>query len=130
MSVELQLLLWSLVVYGLYLGAQSLIYRWRFGVMFAASARDEPPKPEGDLLGRAERALRNFNETWLAFVIMALVAHLADPGDAVVFWGAVVYLAVRVVYLPLYLFGVFGLRSAAWFVGLLGLGAMFLGILF
>jgi hypothetical protein len=45
MSVELQLLMWSLVVYGLYLGAQSLIYRWRFGVMFAASARDEPPKP-------------------------------------------------------------------------------------
>jgi hypothetical protein len=57
MTIELQLLFWSLILYSLYLGAQSLIYRWRFGIEFAASARDEEPKAEGDLLGRAERAL-------------------------------------------------------------------------
>jgi uncharacterized MAPEG superfamily protein len=122
--------MWSLAVYGLYLGAQSLIYRWRFGIEFAASARDEAPKPEGDLLGRAERALKNFQETWLAFVILTLVAHLSDRGDAVVFWGAVVYLVARVAYLPLYLWGVFLIRSLVWNVATIGLAIMFFGILF
>jgi uncharacterized MAPEG superfamily protein len=122
--------MWSLAVYGLYLGAQSLIFRWHFGIEFAASARDAAPKDEGDLLGRAERALKNFQETWLSFVILALVAHLADPGDVVVFWGAVIYLVARVVYLPLYLWGVFMIRSLVWNVATIGLAIMFFGILF
>ena len=122
--------MWSLAVYGLYLGAQSLIFRWRFGIQYAASARDDLPKPEGEVLGRAERALKNFQETWLAFVILALVAQLADRGDTVVFWGAVVYLVGRVVYLPLYLWGVFAIRSLVWNVATIGLAIMFLGILF
>jgi uncharacterized MAPEG superfamily protein len=127
---ELALLMWSLPLYGLYLGAQSLIYRWRFGVVYAASARDGVPGPEGDLLGRAERALKNFLETWPAFIVLSLVAALADPGDGTVFWGAIVYLAARLVYLPLYLFGVFMVRSLVWCVGAVGLGMMFAGILF
>ena len=45
MTTELWLLFASLPLYGLYLGAQSLIFRWRFGVWYAASARDED-KPE------------------------------------------------------------------------------------
>jgi len=122
--------MWSLAVYGLYLGAQSLIFRWRFGIQYAASARDDLPKPEGEVLGRAERALKNFQETWLAFVILALVAQLADRGDTVVFWGAVVYLVGRVVYLPLYLWGVFAIRSLVWNVATIGLAIMFFGILF
>jgi uncharacterized MAPEG superfamily protein len=130
LTIELQLLMWSLVVYGLYLGAQSLIYRWRYGIEFAATARDTLPKPEGELLGRAERALKNFNETWLCFVILALIAHLADKGDAVVFWGAVIYLAARVAYLPLYLFGTFMVRSLVWNVATIGIAMMFFGILF
>jgi uncharacterized MAPEG superfamily protein len=129
-SIELALLLWSLPLYGLYLGAQALVYRWRYGVMFAASARDETPKPEGDVLGRAERALKNFLETWPVFIILALVAHLSDPGDPVVFWGAVVWYAGRILYLPLYLWGVFGIRSIVWNIATLGLAAMFLGVLF
>jgi len=129
MTTELWLLLWSLPLYGLYLGAQSLIYRAHYGVMFAATARDDP-KPEGPLLGRAERALKNFQETWLCFVILALIAHLAVPGDPWIFWGAIVYFAGRVVYLPLYLFGVFMVRSLVWNVALIGLGLMFFGVLF
>ena len=130
MSIDLALLFWSLPLYGLYLGAQSLIYRWRYGVMFAATARDETPRSEGDLLGRAERALKNFLETWPAFIVLALVAHLSDPGDPVVFWGAAVWYAARIAYLPLYLWGVFGIRSLVWCVSATGLFVMFFGVLF
>ena len=129
MSIELSLLFWSLVVYGLYLGAQSTIYRLEYGVIFAATARDEAP-PKSVALGRAERALGNFMETWSAFIILCVVAHLADPGDPVVFWGAVVWFVGRIVYLPLYLFGVPYVRSLVWCVATAGLGMMFFGVLF
>lgn len=129
MTTELWLLFLSLPLYALYLGAQSLIYRKDYGVMYAATARDEN-RPESVMLGRAERALKNFQETWLSFVILILIAHLAIPGDPVIFWGAIVYFAGRVVYLPLYLFGTFGIRSLVWNIATLGLAAMFFGVLF
>jgi uncharacterized MAPEG superfamily protein len=128
-STELQLLLWSLPLYALYLGAQSLIFRWRYGVLYAQTARDEA-EPEGALLGRAERALRNFLETWPAFIVLALVAHLAVPGDPLVFWGALVWYAARIVYLPLYLFGIVYIRSLVWSASATGLFLMFIGVLF
>jgi uncharacterized MAPEG superfamily protein len=129
MTTELWLLFLSLPLYGLYLGAQSLIYRKDYGVMYAATARDDD-KPESALLGRAERALKNYQETWLCFVILALIAHLAVPGDPVIFWGAIVYFVGRIAYLPLYLAGTFGIRSLVWNVATLGIAAMFFGVLF
>jgi uncharacterized MAPEG superfamily protein len=128
-STELTLLLWSLAVYALYLGTQSLIYRWHYGLMYAQTARDDPG-PQGDLLGRAERALKNFNETYVPFVVLLLIAHLARPGDPLVFWGAVTWYAARIAYLPLYLFGVFAVRSLVWFASAIGLFLMFVGVLF
>jgi uncharacterized MAPEG superfamily protein len=128
-SIELQLLLWSLALYALYLGAQTLFYRLQYGVLHAASARDNE-QPAGPVLGRADRALRNFLETWPVFIILALVAHLADPGDPLVFWGAIVWFAGRIVYLPLYLGGVFMVRSLVWCVATTGLFLMFFGVLF
>lgn len=129
MSIELMLLLWSLAIYALYLGAQSLIYRWHYGLMYAQTARDDPG-PQGDLLGRAERALRNFNETYVPFVVLLLIAHLARQGDPLVFWGALIWFAARIAYLPLYLLGVFMLRSVIWCVSAIGLFLMFIGVLF
>ena len=130
MTIELLLLVWSLAVFGLYLGAQSLIYRWRYGIMFAQTARDTTPRTEGALLGRAERALRNFLETYPALIILLIVAHLADRGDPLVLWGAGLWFAGRLAYLPLYLFGVPMVRSLVWCVLAAGLFLMFFGVLF
>jgi uncharacterized MAPEG superfamily protein len=129
MSTELWLLFASLPLYALYLGAQSLILRRDYGLIYAATARDDNP-PESVMLGRAERALKNFHETWPPYIILALIAHLAVPGDPLIFWGAIVYMAGRVVYLPLYLFGTFLYRSLVWNVATIGLACMFVGVLF
>jgi uncharacterized MAPEG superfamily protein len=129
LSTELWLLLSSLPIYALYLGVQSILYRAHYGLWFAQTARDEEGAPSVSL-GRAERALRNFNETFLPFAILLVVAHLADRNDPVVFWGAVDWLLCRALYLPLYLFGVFAVRSLVWLIGALGLFAMFFGLLF
>jgi uncharacterized MAPEG superfamily protein len=129
MSVELTLLLWSLVIYGLYLGAQSSLYRLRHGVLFAATARDEEAPPDVRL-GRAERALKNFLETWPALIILVLVVELARRSDALTLWGAHLWFWSRLAYLPLYLFGVVYVRSLVWCVSATGLFLMFIGVLF
>ena len=129
MSIELWLLLASLPIYALYLGVQSILYRAHYGLWFAQTARDEEGSPSVSL-GRAQRALRNFNETFVPFVVLALVAHLSDRNDPVVFWGALDFLVMRVLYLPLYLGGVFAIRSLVWLIAALGLFAMFFGLLF
>ena len=129
MTTELWLLFWSLWLYGLYLGAQALIFRWRYGIRYAASARDEA-LPEGEVLGRAERALRNFQETWPVFISLTLIGHLAMPGEPLMLWGAIVWFAARIAYLPLYLFGVFMIRSLVWNVSLIGLIIMGWPVLF
>ena len=97
--------------------------------MFAASSRDDPP-PKSDLEARADRALKNFQETWLVFVILILIAHLAMPGDPLIFWGAIVWGAARIAYLPLYLTGTFMIRSLVWNVALIGLLMMTWAVLF
>lgn len=129
MTTELWLLFLSLPIYGLYLGAQSLILRAQRGIPFAVSARDEAP-PKSDLEGRADRALKNFQETWLIYVILMIIAHLAMPGDPLIFWGAVVWGAGRIAYLPLYLAGTYGIRSLVWNVSLIGLLMMTWAVLF
>ena len=64
-------------VYGLYLGAQSLIYRWQYGIMFAASGRDERRSPKA--AARAGRAgAQEFQRDLAGVHRAALVAHLAD----------------------------------------------------
>ena len=129
MTTELTLLMWSVPLFGLYLGAQSVLFRAIYGVHFAVTARDAPP-PSSAMVERSERALKNFQETWPVFIVLMLVAQLADPGDAVVVWGAIVWFAARLAYLPLYLFGVVWVRSLVWLVALGGLGIIFFGILF
>ena len=129
MTTELWLLFWSLPLFGLYLGAQSLILSAQRGLMFEASSRDDPP-PKSDLEARADRALKNFQETWLVFVILILIAHLAMPGDPLIFWGAIVWGAARVAYLPLYLTGTFMIRSLVWNIALIGLLMMTWAVLF
>lgn len=129
MSFELSLLLWSVVLHFAYLNTQAILYRMEFGVEFANTARDGERPPSG-VNARGEKAFRNFMETYLVFVILALVTHLSGRADALTYWGALVWFVARIVYLPLYLVGVPNLRSAVWFISLLALVAMFIGVAF
>lgn len=128
MSIELTLLLWSVVLHLTYLITQSTLYRMEFGVEFANTARDGERPPSG-LNARGEKALRNFMETYLVFVVLALVTHITGRSDALTYWGAIAWFAARIAYLPLYIIGVPNIRSLAWFISLLGLAAMFFGVL-
>lgn len=129
MSVELTLLIWSAALVGLYIVVQSVLYRLQHGVKFAGSARDHEPPP--DLYNaRADKALRNLLETYAVFVALAVATELSGRSDALTQWGAQFYFWPRLVYLPLYIFGVQYVRSAVWLLSALGLVLMFIGVAF
>jgi uncharacterized MAPEG superfamily protein len=99
-------------------------YRW------AGGPRDAPRPPLTPIAGRLERALSNFLETFPLFVAAILVAHAAGQHDWMTVWGAQLYFWARVVYVPLYAFGVFLVRSLAWNVATFGIILILLSLVF
>ena len=128
MTTELTLLLWSTGLYALYIGVQSTLYRIQHGVEFAATGRDDEPKPNA-VNQRAEKALRNLQETYPVFLALAVVAAFGR-GDDLSLWGSVIYLVARVIYLPLYVLGVKYVRSLVWTISVVGLILMAIGVAF
>lgn len=77
---------------------------------------------------RATRAVANMQEALPVFLALALMNLMLGPGaDAVL--GAWIFLAARVVYVPLYLGGVPYWRSVVWAVGWVGLIMMLIPLL-
>ena len=93
----------------------------QFGSKWNAGPRDEVMPPVTPLTGRLERAQANLYETLPLFIGAVLVAHVAGEDGFLTYWGATVYFWARVVYVPLYAFGVTGLRSLAFLASLVGL---------
>jgi uncharacterized MAPEG superfamily protein len=91
------------------------------GFQWAAGPRDEPRQPVSGVAGRLERALSNFLETFPLFAAAVLIAHAAGRHDWMTVWGAQLYFWARVVYLPLYVFGVTLVRTLAWTVAIFGI---------
>nr|WP_284222034.1 MAPEG family protein [Brevundimonas denitrificans] len=93
------------------------------GLKWNAGARDGEAPPPGKLAGRLTRAQANLFETLPIFAAAVIMAHVAGKdGGPLTLWGTHLYLFGRVIYLPLYAFGVAYVRSLVWaasFVGLL-----------
>jgi uncharacterized MAPEG superfamily protein len=84
------------------------------GPKYTAGPRDEPPSGLSVRTQRIKRAYENHIETLPWFAIVVLVAHLTDQTDSITTIAAWTYLAARIAYIPLYVFGVFALRSVVW----------------
>ena len=95
------------------------------GVPYAAGARDEERKP-GDVAGRLRRALTNFMETFPLFAAAVLFAHVSGTANGTTALAATIYVAARVLYLPLYGFGIAYWRSALWGVATAAILVIFL----
>ncbi|WP_332660616.1 MAPEG family protein [Brevundimonas sp.] len=92
------------------------------GVKWNAGARDEAVPPPGKLAGRLIRAQANLFETLPIFAAAVIMAHVAGKdGGPLTLWGTHLYLFGRVIYLPLYAFGVAYVRSLVWVASLVGL---------
>jgi len=121
MSIELQMLAWSIAL-GIahLLIAASLMTRQR-GVRWNASARDGTPEPLTGVAARVDRAWRNFLETFPLFAAAVLAVGLAGRGNDDTALAAQLYFWARLVYVPVYAAGIPYLRSAVWAVSLWGM---------
>ncbi|HEY1632555.1 MAG TPA: MAPEG family protein [Rhizomicrobium sp.] len=116
----------SMLIAATFLGLLQLLVAARVGnnqrgLKWNVGARDEAPKPVTAVAGRLERAFRNFMETFPFFAAAVIVATLAGRHNWATVWGAEIYLAARVVYWPLYGFGVPVLRTLVWLIATLAL---------
>ena len=123
LSTEIAYLLLAGLLLLVHLCAQAISLTRQFGSVYNASARDENRVATG-IAGRAERAFRNFLETFPLFAALALGLHLTGKADWWTGLGAALYFWARVAYLPLYLAGIPYLRSAVWCVASLGIAIM------
>ena len=130
MSLELTLLIWSPVQLALYLGLQAILYRMEYGLKFGTGPRDDEPPARNSYLQRSDKALRNFLETYGAYVALSVAIEFSHRADNLTHWGAALWFMARIVYLPLYLLGLPYLRSLVWLVSALGLALMFFGVAF
>lgn len=89
----------------------------------ALGARDEQP-PLSPLGGRAQRALDNMHEALPVFITLAILHVVQKTAAPLAVHGAALFLLARVVYVPAYMSGVAGVRSAVWVVSWVGLAMM------
>jgi uncharacterized MAPEG superfamily protein len=100
-------------------------YRRVHGIHYANTARDKPPeRPDSILLGRLSRAQANLMETAPYFIGLALVIWAAAISTEWTRGAALVFVAARVLHLPLYAFGVPYLRGLVWTISFLALIVM------
>lgn len=121
LSTELSILAWSAVLLFVYVMAQGQLGTLDRGLGWNAGARDEAARPLGVHAGRAERALKNFGETYPAFVVAVLAAVVAGRTGWWSAAGAWLWILARLAYLPLYIFGIPYVRSVAWILSVLGI---------
>ena len=130
MTPELTILGWTLVLALVQILLPAMFRNAETGVGYNTGPRDTPsPAPVGKVTGRLQRAQQNLFETLPLFAAAVLIAHVADRTGALTYWGAVLYLAARVLYVPLYAAGIPVVRSLVWSVGLVGLIMMLVAIL-
>jgi uncharacterized MAPEG superfamily protein len=94
----------------------------QYGVAWNMGPRDEAQPPLQAVPGRFVRAQTNFMETFPIAIIALLGVVVAGRTSQWTEIGGWIWLGARVVYLPLYVTGVRGLRSLAFLASLIGLG--------
>jgi uncharacterized MAPEG superfamily protein len=129
MTPLLQILAWTLVLALVQIflpaGARTLQY----GMKWNASARDEAMPAPNKYAGRLARAQANLFETLPLFIGAVLIVHVSGVNSSLSLLGAQLYLGARILYVPLYAFGVPFLRGAAFLVCFAGLGMILFPLL-
>jgi uncharacterized MAPEG superfamily protein len=129
MTTELTILGWALVLALVQIMLASGLRSAETGMAYNMGARDAEAPPMRPITARMQRAQANLFETLPLFAAAVLIAHLGGRLGEPTLWGSYAYLAARVLYVPLYAFGVPVVRSLVWGVSLAGIVAILFAIL-
>ena len=121
MTTELVVLAWGCVLALVHVFAAVRVKTRQYGTAWNMGARDEALPPPEPIVGRLTRAQANFFETFpiaAAAILIVYVTGLHDQWTAI---GALVWLAARIVYLPVYALGIPKLRTLIFLVSVVGI---------
>ncbi|MBU1540746.1 MAG: MAPEG family protein [Alphaproteobacteria bacterium] len=121
MTPEFIMLAFVLVLALVQIGSAGAARTAELGGKWNAGPRDGDTPPPGKLAGRLLRAQANLFETLPIFAAAVIMAHIAGKDGQLTFVGAHLYFFGRLLYLPLYAFGVPYIRSLVWLVATGGL---------
>ena len=121
MTPEFILLALTLILALVQIGAAAMARTAELGVKWNAGPRDAESPPPGKIAGRLMRAQANLFETLPIFAAAVIMAHIAGKDGALTALGAHLYFFGRLIYLPLYAFGVPYIRSLVWLAAAAGL---------
>jgi uncharacterized MAPEG superfamily protein len=121
MTPEFIMLAFTLILALVQIGAAGMARTAELGAKWNAGPRDAEVPPPGKLAGRLMRAQANLFETLPIFAAAVIMAHIAGKDGTLTALGAHLYFFGRLIYLPLYAFGVPYVRSLVWLVAAGGL---------
>jgi uncharacterized MAPEG superfamily protein len=78
-------------------------------------------KPVGVVAARLNRALSNFLETFPLFAGALLACDFAGKSGPTTYWGALLYVGARLLFVPIYAAGVPVVRTLVWTVSMVGI---------
>mgnify|MGYP000161772027 FL=1 len=128
MTPELQYLVYGVILLIVHTLVQATFSDLSKGIGWALGPQDET-REQSVTAARIQRALRNYLETFPAFIALALVLAVTETGNGTSALGAAVYFWARIAYIPAYASGVPLVRSVAWFASLAGLAMMLLPLI-
>ncbi|HEX7858083.1 MAG TPA: MAPEG family protein [Sphingobium sp.] len=130
MSTELIVLAWGCILGLVHIFAAGNAKTKQYGAKWNMGPRDGALAEPEPIVGRLMRAQANYFETFPVVAAAILIVSVAGVTTRWTAIGALIWLAARVVYLPLYIFGVPGVRSAAFLISIVGLGMILWPALF
>ena len=122
MPVELRVAAFGALLLFVHIFAAIRARTAQYGRAWNSGARDETMPPPNALVGRLTRAQANFAETFPIAIVALIGTVLAERTSEWTALGGWIWLGARIVYLPLYAFGVPVVRTLVYSVSLVGLG--------
>jgi uncharacterized MAPEG superfamily protein len=120
MTIEVQMLAWSIALGLAYVLIAAGLATQQRGIKWNAGNREGDAKPLTGIAARADRASRNFLETFPFFAAAVLAVVLLHRNTDHTALGAQIYFWARVAYWPIYAAGIPYLRTAVWIAAFWG----------
>ncbi len=129
MTPLLTVLAWTLVLAFVQILLFDVARTGQYGLKWNMGARDETMPPLSPMAERLRRAQDNLYETLPLFIAAVLIAVAAGKENSITVLGAHIYLFGRIIYVPLYAYGVKNIRSLVWVGSTIGLGMVIVPLL-
>jgi len=122
MAIELKIATFGALLLLVHIFAAVHLKTKQYGRDWNVGARDQALPPLNPVAGRLARAQANFQETFPIAIVALLGVAIAGRTSSWTALGGWIWLGERIIYLPLYGFGVPVLRTLVFIISLIGLG--------